>query len=453
MTAKATIHNFQARLRLDSHHSTEWFGAVFAAFALLLVLLVASLGGSANANTRAQVSQTAVYTTAFTTSKTDLSGKVTGIYTGDDRTRSLVMMQFDPSAASAMSADAGNYQAFVTGSSPSLKQETLANGLAGEFVVFGSTGYVGMVLDSDAPFERQILNLTMRANSELVYGTATKKDLREDLRGDTSFLDFDQWRVFVNPGADEVVTASSIGGADEEFSPSDAYYELVVAPEEAEVRIDIDTQLAQMQVDLNKINEYTAQMATANVGGVKIVPPAVPVQIAGDTVTGTPGTEAAASDSDASPEPTPEVTASEESEPLELHTTWVSPKGYNFDWRDGSVHEGYLDALVPSSQSYVQFLGDKASTPTDEEAFTSSSLVWQLTDGSNLATDYSSASAAMAPLMDVMNNLSQAYQNYYNHKIKYQTEGYDLVIALEVSLLNVDLSSTTNNSEDALLPY
>ena len=53
--------------------------------------------------------------------------------------------------------------------------------------MFGSTGYMGVVLDSDVPFEQQILNLTLRAKSELVYNEGTGK-LRKDLEGVDSFI-------------------------------------------------------------------------------------------------------------------------------------------------------------------------------------------------------------------------------------------------------------------------
>jgi len=445
MSMNERIQSLRASLRLDAHHATERFGIVVSIFAVTLILLVTGGIASAVSNNAAKTSETALYNASFKTSQTNISGKVAGVYVSPDRTRSLVLMQVGDSDASKMSADAKNYQSFITGSDSSLGQHALDSAISGQVVVFGTTGYMGVVVNSDRPFSKEILALTMRANSKLVYnsdGPAQQQLSRTDLKDDASFAKFDQWRVFFNPGASGAQTSAAVSNASTAFSASDAYYDLVVKAQEQELRKKMDADLAKMQVDLAQINEYTAQMATTQVGGVHIVAPKVPAQIAGDKITGKPANA---------------------SDPLVLHSEWTAPAGYNFDWRAGSIKTGYLNQLVPKGDSYVKYLADHAAqagsqgtdgvTARGATSFNASDLVWKLSDGSDLATDYSGSNNTMKPLSDVMNNLVQAYQTYYNDKVAYQTQDFNQLIALEVSLKNVDSGASINDTKSAVQSY
>lgn len=111
------------------------------------------------------------------------------------------MMHFDDRAK--ISYNASDYQAFLLGSNEQLKSEKLGTpGVSGSFYVFGSTGYVGVLLEAKQPFEQQVLNLTLRAKAELTFSQQQASGAsNEDVVGDASFAKFDQWRVFINPGA------------------------------------------------------------------------------------------------------------------------------------------------------------------------------------------------------------------------------------------------------------
>lgn len=425
------FRRIQKRLHLDSHSATERFGVVLAMFSVSLIALTAGLGASAVANTREQIAATALYTPTFTTSLTSLAGEVPGVYVSPDRTRALVMMSFGASAGDQLSIDAKNYQAFVAGSTTKMEYVPLLTELSGQIVRFGSTGYFGVVLDSATGFPEQILNLTMRSNSTLVYTAGENAAVRQDLYDDSTFLDFDQWRVYVNPGASDAVVLESLSGAGEPLEPVDVYYDLVVREQEEVLRAELDRQLAQMQVEQFRIEEYTAQLASTEVAGLSLVAPDVPAQIEGDTVVGTPGSQ---------------------EEPLTLRSTWTAPTGYDFDWRSGDVRSGYLDALMPADTSYVRFLSDKASETDQDGGYRATSRVWELSDGSNLA-DHRSGDGVLAPLVSVMNNLSAAYDGFYASKATYQTAGLQSLINLEVQLRNVERSTSINDDQESLLTY
>ncbi|WP_311245245.1 MULTISPECIES: hypothetical protein [unclassified Microbacterium] len=431
MGIKDSMKNVSTALRLDSHHGIERFGVFVAAIAVSFVLLFGSAAVSSVTNQQADLDSTTLYTPTFTTSRTQVSGEVNGVYVNTDRTRALLLMQFK--STSVMSANAEKYKAYLTGATSDLKDQPLKSAVTGEIVVFGSTGYMGMVIDSDRPFEQQILNLTMRSNSELVYKPADARKLREDLAGQKTFAEFDQWRLYFNPGASGATETAALDG--DTFDAGAVYADLVVAPQEEEVRADLDEQLEQMKVDQARIAEYTAEGRRVSVDGVQMQLPELPAPIAGDQVTG-----------DVAKDDTPST--------LELDAEWVSSRGFNFDWRDGSVEEGYIRHIVPEGDSYVTYLADKAAAgkSAEESNVRSSQLEWPLTNG-RLLTDYGTSDKAMQPLFEIRNDLSQAMDDYFKHKSTYQNETLAKLVELEVDLETVRASSSSRTDAEALFTY
>lgn len=443
MGIKDKTKNVAGRMKLGSHHAIERFGVIFTVICSAFALLLVGTVSSATLNNRAALDTTALYTPSFTTSKTQLAGSVDGVYVSKDHKRAMVLMKFKDSASGSFSANAENYQAFLSGSDGNLGQQSLKTNVNGSIVMFGSTGYMGVVLDSDKPFEQQIMNLTVRANSELVYNEETSgSKIREDLRDDNSFVKYDQWRLYFNPGASQVKVSEALTGG--RVDPGAIYSELVIQPQENKVRDKMDGQLKQMQVDLSRIAEYNAEMDRTNVDGVRIVPPKVPTPVAGDKII---GQEA---HTDKSGKKVPST--------LKLQSKWTSPRGFDFDWRAGSVTEGYLDDIVPPNESYVTYLSKKAQAGNDDgsdtnQRFQPNDMEWKLSNGTDLKQDYTSSDTTMKPLKDIMNNLTQAYQTYYRNKVDYQVGSYNELLELEVQLRNVRSSQSINNTDKALLIY
>lgn len=420
---------FGARFKLDSHHAIERFGVIFGAIVVSFVVIFSATGVSAYANNQEALSSKALYTPTFRTSKTDISGDVSGIFVNSDRTRAMVLMRFKDTTK--VSANAQDYRGFLTGSSRALDQESLQTKVAGSVYVFGSTGYMGVMLDSDKPFNPQIMNLTMRANTELVYkegGAAPDKDLPAD----GSFAKYDQWRVFFNPGGSEATVSAALGAPKVDVGA--VFNELVVSSQEKTIRDTMDAQLALMQTDLNRINDGTAELerTTADSGRLRLMAPTVPKQIAGDAVEG-------------------KARVGETASTLKLKTDVILPTGYGFDWRGGSVMAGYLKDLVPDRSGYVSYLTQRSKETRDE--FRINEMKWGLNDGSDLKRDYDGSNTTLKPLTDIMNKLSQAYQDYYKDKTTYQVDQYKKLIDLEVSLRNVESNSTVNGDKEAMVSY
>lgn len=420
------------RFKLDSHHAIERFGVFFAIFALTGAIVIAGSGAAAFKAGNDALSHTALYNTEFTTSKTQLQGDVDGIYTNDAGDRALVMMHFPASAA--ISYNAADYQAFLLGTNENLQSETVSTGgIEGTFHVFGSTGYIGVLLDADRPFDKQVLNLTIRANAELSYDQQQSSG-DDEVVGDATFDKYDQWRVTFNPGALGTTNIPALDAVS--FDPARAYYDVVLKTEEQTTRDELDQQLLTMRSNLAQIESYTTDLQTTKVDGLFLRPPSVPAAITGDQITGVSAAEAADGDST-----------------LALETDHVVPGGFDLAWRAGNVYDGYLDVLVPSGLGYVEFFADKREEGSDATSQQISDVAWILTDGSDLKNDYQASDVTMRPLTNVMNNLSQAYQDYGKTKSEYQSTLLFDLLRLDVQLRDVQANSTANSSEDFLTTY
>lgn len=430
MAMKDKAMSFAKKFKLTSHHAIERFGVLFGIFAVTGALVIGGSGVAAVKAGSDALAHTALYTPTFTTSKTDLDGDVDGIFTNENGNKVLVMMHFSDRAQ--ISYNAADYEAFLLGSDKNLNMETVStDGIRGSFHVFGSTGYVGVLLNAAEPFDRQILNLTIRSNAELVFDEDSDGSSEDEVAQDASFDMYDQWAVFFNPAAEEAQEIPALES--ERFDPARAYYDIVLKEQESEAREKLDSQLLAMRTDLAQIENYSADLQTTKVDGLFLQPPAVPASIANDRVVGESAAEAEDGEST-----------------LTLETDHVVAGGFDLNWRSGNVYDGYLDVLVPAGQSYVDYLAEKREEESPEDSGSVSDMQWILSDGSDLKRDYGSSDVTMRPLTNVMNNLSQAYQNYDKHKSEYQSTLMLELLSLDVSLRDVQSNGSINNDENVI---
>lgn len=443
------------KLKLGPHHTIERFGVIFTAISAMFVLLIGSTAFSAWNSSRADLSAAALYSEGFTTSLTQQSGDIVGVYVSEDGMRAMLLMELSGGAGAdqVWSSNAENYQAFLGGMAPNQTPDRLRTNINGNIVSFGATGYMGVVLSSDEPFTEnpQILSLTMRNNAELVAG----EEPAPELLG-TSFAEYDQWRVFFNPGASEATTISALEGRG--IDAEAVYAEVLLNEEEEELHAEMDQTLQTMRADLRLIEEYENELERTSADGLRIAPPELPAAIVGDVITGEPAVM----------EGEEVVQASS----LELETDWVDPRGWDLNWRETSVSEGFLDSLAPEGQSRFVYLenkaagiasGDSADAPEVEapltappayrpaDDFSVNDIEWILSDGSDLAEQ--GDSLALSPLRDLMNNLSAAYQSYYDNKVEYQVTQQGALLDLELQLDTVESTYSINSNEDALQTY
>ena len=440
---------FQSRFKFDSHHAIERFGVAVAVFSLTGAALFTGAGVSSYANGQEKLSATALYTQSFTTSRTQVDGKVVGVYIDPSKTRTMVLLSTSDETLLPSSAD--DYQVFLTGTDTELHHHTLkGKPITARYVTFGDNSkYMGVVLDDPDKFGLQILNMTIRINREISYkdgegaadesaqsGDSSSSSKMGPNAGDKSFQRYDQMRIAFNPVASGAIE-TNLGTAGSEFDAGSVYHETVTRGAEQKLRDQMDGQLLQMQADLDKIDQYDLQIATASVNDrgtiLKLNEPDEPDVIAGDRVTG----------QDAK-------SAKDGKSTLFLSSKTVVPGGYDFDWRHGSVNEGYLDQVVPEGMSYVDFMKSQASLSAGSPDW--EKVEFTLNNGTPL-TSYTNRDTFMKPLLDLRSNLINAWQTYYDHKKEYQVTSYNDLLNLEIELRNVRTNTSQNVSGNVLTLY
>lgn len=474
--AKEKKPGLLSRLRLDPHHQIERFGITFFALIGTLAIMMVLLGVSAFKNNAEILGSKAIYTETFKTSKTESNGDTQGVYINATGDRAMVLMHI--ADAANFSQNPNNYQAFVTSSKIDGSNKDLKNEFTGSIGVFGSTGYIGVFLDSDEHIASDILSVTVRSTTQLI---PSRGEAVAEASDDKTFAQYDQWRVFVNPGASEAKVLPALNS--ETIDLGNIYYETVLSSEEQEMRDQLNIQLDKMQIALNAIDEYESQLLVLSaLDGVKVVPEPEPLPIRGDSVSGKlpviVSTETENEDEDGVDDgvnPVVEVTPEEfamsndfamsgdasmsvgddddEEDVLRLHSDVTLPGGLDFDWQDGSIRTGYINKLLKNDETFVDFLAAKAeeANNSDMESVTSSSVNWKLSNGKFLS-DYTK-DGPMGELYDQTNLITQAWVNYYQMKSEYQKKMLNDLLKLEYNYQSVVQNGAMSNSEDSVIFY
>ena len=429
------FEKLQDKLKLGPHYKMERFTLVFGILAVVLLVVTTTSIAIDRNNQNEQLDTVALFTDKFTTSRTNVSGTVDGVYVSDDKTRAFVLMKF--SDTKKVSTDAGNYRAFLTGASIDNKQEKLLSQPSGSIYVFGTSGYVGVYLVDAQGFKPQILDMTLRCDAELskVNNEQAENKVDQDFDGDASFAEHDQLKVYFNPGGSDatVIQALNSGSAP---SKLDLYEQTVLDTESDETIADLNEDAEQMRIDLNTIQEYTQRLENTD----QIQVPATPSVIAGDTITYDMNTKH-----------------------YDLHFASVVPGGYDFDWQDTTVKDGWLDDLIAETDTpnmtYDQFFAMKATEAKADKTSGAQSpintnITWTFKDGTLLEDLNNSGSASKyAKINEDCQQLTQAWSTYYQHKKEYQVTGLGALLDMESAAKQVRTSASVNTSDDVLTIY
>ena len=433
--------------KLGRHYKIERFSILF-----LTLLICLSLVSSACLYQKIKIDtenarSTAMYTTDFSLSRTNVSGTVENIYTSKDKTKTLLLLHFDD--VSKVSLDASNYQIFLTACDINRSYQPLVSTPTAGLYTFGSTGYMGIYMVNSRKFQNQILDLVFRCNSEIVE-TVT----RDDIDTQTSFDKYDQFRVFFNPAGEGAETLECLN---QDTPPSlfDLYEQTISQTKEQELREQLDSDLVKMNVDLNSIEEYRERLVR---DGVMIAD--TPYLISGDVMNKVVCDENGIPVDETDTPDTPDVVDMSDlpdgyTEQLALETSHVVARGFDFDWRAGSVKSGYLaDLMGDLNVDYGQYFAQK-NKEVDLIAFSVANITWRMSDGS-LVEDLNTGSDDVGMYTQISNDialLTSAWTNYYNDKVNYQTKDLKALLLLEIDLRSVEVNSTVNMSDDLLVCY
>lgn len=413
------------KLKLGPHYRMERFSLLFCVMVVGILVTTVSCFVAHVQTQNTTLGEQAIYSTEFETSKTGVSGKVIDVYSSEDKAKTLLLLKFDDTKVVSTNAD--NYQMFLTGASVEQNKQTLDGIPSGSIYMFGNTGYMGVYLVNKDGFGPQILDLVVRCNSELQ--TNASEDVDEEVE-DKSFVDYDQFRVYFNPGASKAKHLDCLDGS-KAPSIKDFYNEAVITPQEDEIHAQLETQVNNMRVSLNQIHEYEERLETEG-----ITVPAEPSVIAGDKV----------------------ITNDDGLYTYKPAT--VLPGGYDLDWQHKSVTDGFIKGLIEKTDSpnmtvdqYFAMMTREANADASGNQLDTNDIEWQLNDGTLISSLSGGKSSRYTKYMEMCNDLTNAWRTYYNQKVDYQREMLGSLLDLEVSKDSILTSSSVNTSENVLQCY
>lgn len=419
------IESIQGFMERGRHREMERFSTRLSVLAALLVVILAACFLMQQDQDRTQLGTQAVYTEKMAGSLSGASANVEGVFRNADGTRAMALFKFEDVAK--MNTDAAQYKMFVTGANPNGGNEVLGSHPSGAVYVFGSSGYAAVYLTASDGFPSQILDVVLRADRQL--GTAGSAANSEGIT-DASFAKYDQMRMYFNPGAEGVVHAEALDA--DVLDPKALYEELVSRPQEEEVRETLDDDLEQMRIALNRIDEYTERAERDG-----LIVPDAPTAIAGDAV------------------------EEDEDGNLVLVSDTVVLTGFDYDWRSGSVAEGYIDDLLRkdgAGRSATQYLVDKASEASSAGTGTSEFRIptddkWSLISGQSVTSVSGGSDAQYKTYTSDISLLTGAWEEYYQLKKDYQAKHLRELLLLEVDSESAAEGCTVRSDGDVITTY
>lgn len=313
------------------HQRIEKFTAVFTVLAVLLVIVCSACVVKHIEAGQIKLGTTALYSPKFTTTTSRTQGSVSGVYTSQDKKRSLVMIKFDN--VDHISTDAGQYRVLLTGSTPSMQKQKLQSNPAAMIYSFGSSGWMGVYLVDQNAFPSQIMY--MRVISDSVLSTKQDTEIEEnsttvdgydasknngdgestestdgssdassdstdntDGTGSTDSTDSpapkaddnnkDQFDIFFNPGASEAKQLNILNDS-QAPSPQQVYREAVLIEDQTKTRKTLNNDILTLRDDLARIDEMTRRVrgdeqSGSGGAGVTLDDSMIPYAIRGDKV-------------------------------------------------------------------------------------------------------------------------------------------------------------------------
>lgn len=436
------------KLKLGSHYKIERFGSLLLILTILLGILTGA-GGYIYKSRESELFKSVIcYTTEFTSSLTETPGKIVNVFENEEKTKVFLLLKFDEESMDHISTDTDKYRLLVTGvDSEFTKYEPVLSNPKASLFMLGTSGYFGIMLHDAAGFPLQCLQVIVRMDRNLVGNTGVEAS--SDL--DKTFTENDQFAFIINPGVtrEKVISAPFL---DEDRAPTalEIYSLAQSDADEQNARQTLVNDLADMQTMFDKMDEYTRRLKDMGIDTSF-----VPEPIKGDHLeTYFDGQPIHRSSKENYVYPNGHEKAGEIIDPnsLELDyrlvTDRVVPGGFDFDWYNGNIHNGYLDALRGNKTVNV-YLRDMEQTQYNT-ALSLSDVKWYYTNGTEFVYDESLHDSNMDTINAQITNLMQTWNDYYTLKIKYERTDLRVLLMLERNLTNI-VSSFSVNSNDSNL--
>lgn len=443
------MNNFLSKFKLDSHHVIERFGIFVLALTIVTSILMTTIVVTKVKTDAETMTDKAIYTTSFNTSLSKVSGTVEGAYRNKSMTDFFLLLKFED--VSKISSDANDYQLFLTACDLSGNLQSLKSTPAAMIYMFGSSGYMGLHFVNKDGFPLQIYHLTVRCNDSYVSKSVEDTTEESDKSSDVSFDDHDQFVVNFNPGGADAETVSFLD--DEEMSMYDVFYTTVIKDKEDAQRKVLKTDLANMYSSLAQIRRYsqTLESDSKDSRGNYIVAPELPSVIRSDCVVAKKDGETLIRDRDMWKSSDDEV-IKEDNVTYYFDTDYVVPQGFDFDWQDSTIKDGYLKYLCPDGD-YVKYFNDKAAeVTTDKDTMTTADVKLYYKNGTEFKYDSSKNTTNRESKLNTdVQNLFTEWQNYYNLKKAYQTTDLQALLNLELDTIDASNSWTRTDGTTTVL--
>lgn len=440
---KESLWHKMRRTILSSHYVIERFGINFG---ILCTCIIICLGFAYKNYVDYQneiVNNQALYTKQITTSKTDVTADVLGVYDNRAHTKSFVLLNFKD--VTTIPLNASKYQFFMAGENGHGGYAPIQGKPAGAFYIFGTTGYMGIYLVNKSGFKPQVLNIVGRINSQITP-TASMDDTNND-----AFNKYDQFRIRFNPGAVNVKYLKSLEHT-EEPSVADLYSEMILARQEKKARAQLNNDLYQMQIDLNKIQDYSHRLESFD----RVQVPKAPAYIRGDKV----------------------IRKKNGQRYLISHMTING--GFNYNWQDSTVSNGYIRKIMKqmkmdpsmSDENFLDYMDKKRQDTTSSEGTDSKfnanvpDNAWRYTNGRKVDLtspsggddqDDTDSNTSMiskrAQLNKDIQGLESAWEDYIDDKKQYQSNDLEQLLTLEATYAQVNHFAAINDKSTVLKIY
>ena len=413
------------------HFKMQMFGIMVFIIVAVFVLNLVSIKTRYDKLMRNYMSSTTQFTSSTQMSLSGIRAAVSCIYVSSDKTKCFIALSYE--TTQGLTTDASQYQVFVSDVNDSgAYVDTPDENITGEIYMFGSSGIMGIYLQSDVPFVNTMKELILRSyakytsnTSPYVYRTAT----------DASY---DQCHIYFNPGSTGSSTIdfleNHVDGTD--FSLVDIKRQITTISEEENQRQLIRDCYEDISSQIKLITEYRTRLS--NDYGVEL--PDLPDYIAGDSfgymyIYDSEGNVA--------------------EQYVKFVPATIVPGGTEYDWYVGSIFTGYLK-LVPGigDMTAKEYLNALEADRRSRSKPVTATETWYYKDGTEVSLSTNSLSTTFEK--EVVSNIKAyetALDDYITLKTTYQTEYLPNLIELEYDTSMLGQAYTVRRDENTVITY
>lgn len=267
-----------SKFKFFKHGGIERFGITFVVVIGLFIGLFVAMSNMRNKDIAKAIKYDPIYMSDFKLSKSGTEGKVLGVYTNSEKTKSLVILKLNDTGL--VSTNAEDYKLFLTPAKAVGNPRTKFNAGA-SFFTFGDTGYMGILFTSATGFNNELAQIIIRNQSKLLDVDDEKS--KQAMSENESFKFFDQGVFYINMGAINTPVLKLLDN--DELNLQEVYSNVVLKARDSDVRAALDTTIQSM-VDTRKvIEEYHDRLVRFSANGLTVADTPVPAFIEDDVFT------------------------------------------------------------------------------------------------------------------------------------------------------------------------